>query len=177
MSALLLVPLVASLASRIPGAAAQGTNAVCNNGFDWVSSSLSLLPDVTSTPVSRCPIPRVRARVSSLPGSSLHAHLQLVCLRFLPRFSASSCLALMPRFLGLSAISWVPLQHALEQPPERDTLSLQHRPFLGHCCLCNLSRSGRLHCAVRVPFTSPSTLRDPYLPGRWSTYSQNCSTV
>lgn len=40
MSALLLVPLVASLASRIPGAAAQGTNAVCNNGYDWVSSFL-----------------------------------------------------------------------------------------------------------------------------------------
>ncbi|KAM5535702.1 hypothetical protein V8D89_010689 [Ganoderma adspersum] len=49
MSALLLVPLVASLASRIPGAAAQGTNAVCNNGYDWMSNSKGQSPCLVSS--------------------------------------------------------------------------------------------------------------------------------
>lgn len=46
---LLLVPLVASLASRIPGAAAQGTNAVCNSGFDWMSNSEGQSPCLVSS--------------------------------------------------------------------------------------------------------------------------------
>ncbi|KAI1792840.1 hypothetical protein LXA43DRAFT_1093129 [Ganoderma leucocontextum] len=49
MSALLLVPLVASLVSHIPGAAAQGTNAVCNNGFDWMSNSKGQSPCLVSS--------------------------------------------------------------------------------------------------------------------------------
>ncbi|PIL36824.1 hypothetical protein GSI_00514 [Ganoderma sinense ZZ0214-1] len=49
MSALLLVPLVASLVSRIPGAAAQGTNAVCNSGYGWMSNSKGQSPCLISS--------------------------------------------------------------------------------------------------------------------------------
>ena len=50
MSALLLVPLVAMMAlvSLIPAATAQGTGAVCQSGFEWVSClhvpSLACIP-------------------------------------------------------------------------------------------------------------------------------------
>ncbi|EJF62913.1 hypothetical protein BD309DRAFT_957603 [Dichomitus squalens] len=49
MSALLLIPLVASIASRIPGAVAQGTNAVCNSGFDWMTNSKGQSPCLVSS--------------------------------------------------------------------------------------------------------------------------------
>ena len=49
MSALLLVPLAAMtvLASRIPAATAQGTGAVCQSGFEWVSCLCAPLLDCT----------------------------------------------------------------------------------------------------------------------------------
>ncbi|KAI0722970.1 hypothetical protein C8Q76DRAFT_783023 [Earliella scabrosa] len=39
MSTLLLFPLLGYLASRAPGVASQGTNAVCDSSYDWMNNS------------------------------------------------------------------------------------------------------------------------------------------
>ncbi|KAI1788869.1 hypothetical protein LXA43DRAFT_609760 [Ganoderma leucocontextum] len=51
MSGLLLVPFITMmlLVSRIPGAAAQGTNATCNSGFDWMTNSKGQSPCLVSS--------------------------------------------------------------------------------------------------------------------------------
>ncbi|KAM5540809.1 hypothetical protein V8D89_005453 [Ganoderma adspersum] len=51
MAALLLVPLtiMVFLSSYIPGTAAQGTNATCNSGFEWMTNSKNQNPCLVSS--------------------------------------------------------------------------------------------------------------------------------
>ena len=83
----ILLPALAILVSHLSTVAAQGTNATCGLGYDWVCLSTPffiLFPaHLIAFPPPRCPILLVRAHVSYPPTfSSLALHQQVCCSLF-----------------------------------------------------------------------------------------------
>ncbi len=119
----------------------------------------------------------------SMPGFVLALHAVQFPIWYvssgLPRRSASSepHLTLTRRFLRLPIDPWIPLQHALEHVRERNTLSLQHRLVLYHCCVRDVPGWGGCHRTVRI-LSSSGRSYEPLgvtMASRWILYSQNCS--